>query len=128
MGFIGGYLVPDSGITNDDLTDAYYIIDDISINADLTPSDNNLNLIISVNIYPNMIDRTNRINLLGSDTFTRTIMRSELTNNLLSDSYIYVKPILVSRLTELIRTKLSLTDDQEIPSEYLQYYSLTDHI
>jgi len=128
MGFIGGYLVPDSGITNNDLTDAYYIIDDISINADLTPSDNNLNLIISVNIYPNMIDRTNRINLLGSDTFTRTIMRSELTNNLLSDSYIYVKPILVSRLTELIRTKLSLTDDQEIPSEYLQYYSLTDHI
>ena len=128
MGFIGGYLVPDSGITNDDLTNAYYIIDDISINADLTPSDNNLNLIISVNIYPNMIDRTNRINLLGSDTFTRTIMRSELTNNLLSDSYIYVKPILVSRLTELIRTKLSLTDDQEIPSEYLQYYSLTDHI
>ena len=128
MGFIGGYLVPDSGIVNDDLTDAYYIIDDISINADLTPSDNNLNLIISVNIYPNMTDRTNRINLLGSDTFTRTILRSELTNNLLSDSYIYIKPILVTRLTELIRTKLSLTDDQEIPSEYLQYYSLTDHI
>ena len=128
MGFIGGYLVPDSGITNDDLTDAYYIIDDISINADLTPSDNNLNLIISVNIYPNMTDRTNRINLLGSDTFTRTILRSELTNNLLSDSYIYIKPILVSRLTELIRTKLDLTDDQEIPSEYSQYYSLTDHI
>ena len=128
MGFIGGYLVPDSGITNDDLTDSYYIIDDISINADLTPSDNNLNLIISVNIYPNITDRTNRINLLGSDTFTRTIMRSELTNNLLSDSYIYIKPILVTRLTELIRTKLDLTDDQEIPSEYLQYYSLTDHI
>ena len=128
MGFIGGYLVPDSGITNDDLTNAYYIIDDISINADLTPSDNNLNLIISVNIYPNMTDRTNRINLLGSDTFTRTILRSELTNNLLSDSYIYIKPILVTRLTELIRTKLDLTDDQEIPSEYLQYYSLTDHI
>ena len=128
MGFIGGYLVPDSGITNDDLTNAYYIIDDISINADLTPSDNNLNLIISVNIYPNITDRTNRINLLGSDTFTRTIMRSELTNNLLSDSYIYIKPILVTRLTELIRTKLSLTDDQEIPSEYSQYYSLTDHI
>jgi len=128
MGFIGGYLVPDSGITNDDLTDAYYIIDDISINADLTPSDNNLNLIISVNIYPNITDRTNRINLLGSDTFTRTFMRSELTNNLLSDSYIYIKPILVTRLTELIRTKLDLTDDQEIPSEYLQYYSLTDHI
>ena len=128
MGFIGGYLVPDSGIVNDDLTEAYYIIDDISINADLTPSDNNLNLIISVNIYPNMTDRTNRINLLGSDTFTRTILRSELTNNLLSDSYIYIKPILVTRLTELIRTKLDLTDDQEIPSEYLQYYSLTDHI
>lgn len=128
MGFIGGYLVPDSGITNNDLTEAYYIIDDISINADLTPSDNNLNLIISVNIYPNMTDRTNRINLLGSDTFTRTIMRSELTNNLLSDSYIYIKPILVTRLTELIRTKLDLTDDQEIPSEYSQYYSLTDHI
>ena len=128
MGFIGGYLVPDSGIVNDDLTDAYYIIDDISINADLTPSDNNLNLIISVNIYPNMTDRTNRINLLGSDTFTRTILRSELTNNLLSDSYIYIKPILVTRLTELIRTKLDLINDQEIPSEYSQYYSLTDHI
>ena len=128
MGFIGGYLVPDSGITNDDLTNAYYIIDDISINADLTPSDNNLNLIISVNIYPNMTDRTNRINLLGSDTFTRTIMRSELTNNLISDSYIYIKPILVTRLTELIRNKLDLTDDQEIPSEYSQYYSLIDHI
>jgi len=128
MGFIGGYLVPDSGITNDDLTDAYYIIDDISINADLTPSDNNLNLIISVNIYPNMTDRENRINLLGSDTFTRTIMRPELKNNLLYESYIYIKPILVSRLTDVIRVKLDLTDDEEIPSEYSQYYSLTDHI
>ena len=128
MGFIGGYLVPDSGIVNDDLTEAYYIIDDISINADLTPSDNNLNLIISVNIYPNMTDRTDRINLLGSDTFTRTIIRSELTNNLLSESYIYIKPILLSRLTEVIRIKLELESEQEIPSEYSQYYSLTDHI
>jgi hypothetical protein len=127
MGFIGGYLVPDSGITNEDLTDAYYIIDDISIDADLTPSDNNLNLLISVNIYPNITDRENRINLLGSDTFTRVILRSELADNLLSDSYVYVKPILINRLTEMVRTKLSLQDGQDIPDSYSVYYSLTDH-
>jgi len=127
MGFVGGYLVPDSGITNEDLTDAYYIIDDISINADLTPSDNNLNILISVNIYPNITDRENRVNLLGSDTFTRNILRSELTGNLLSDSYVYVKPILVNRLTEMVRTKISLHDDQDIPDSYSDYYSLTDH-
>ena len=127
MGFIGGYLVPDSGITNEDLTNAYYIIDDISINADLTPSDNNLNLLISVNIYPNITDRENRVNLLGSDTFTRNILRSELTGNLLSDSYVYVKPILVNRLTEMVRTKISLQDGQDIPDSYSDYYSLTDH-
>ena len=127
MGFIGGYLVPDSGITNEDLTDAYYIIDDISINADLTPSDNNLNLLISVNIYPSITDRENRINLLGSDTFTRVILRSELADNLLSDSYVYVKPILINRLTEMVRTKLSLHDGQDIPDSYSDYYSLTDH-
>jgi len=127
MGFIGGYLVPDSGITNEDLTDAYYIIDDISINADLTPSDNNLNLLISVNIYPNINDRVNRINLLGSDTFTRVILRSELAGNLLSDSYVYVKPILINRLTEMIRIKLSLQDGQDIPDSYSDYYSLADH-
>lgn len=127
MGFIGGYLVPDSGITTDDLTDAYYIIDDISINADLTPSDNNLNLLISVNIYPSITDRRNRVNLLGGDTFTRVILRSELSDNLLSDSYMYVKPILVNRLTEMVRTKLSLHDGQDIPDSYSNYYSLTDH-
>jgi len=127
MGFVGGYLVPDSGITNEDLTDAYYIIDDISINADLTPSDNNLNILISVNIYPNITDRENRVNLLGSDTFTRNILRSELTSNLLSESYVYVKPILVNRLTEMVRTKISLHDDQDIPDSYSDYYLLTDH-
>ena len=127
MGFIGGYLVPDSGITNEDLTDAYYIIDDISINADLTPSDNNLNLLISVNIYPSITDRGNRVNLLGSDTFTRVILRSELADNLLSDSYVYIKPVLVNRLTEMVRTKLSLLDGQDIPDNYSVYYSLTDH-
>jgi hypothetical protein len=127
MGFIGGYLVPDSGITTDDLTDAYYIIDDISINADLSPSDNNLNLLISVNIYPSITDRRNRVNLLGSDTFTRVILRSELSDNLLSDSYMYVKPILVNRLTEMVRTKLSLHDGQDIPDSYSDYYPLTDH-
>ena len=127
MGFIGGYLVPDSGITTDDLTGAYYIIDDISINADLTPSDNNLNLLISVNIYPSITDRGNRVNLLGSDTFTRVILRSELSDNLLSDSYMYVKPILVNRLTEMVRTKISLQDGQDIPDSYSDYYSLTDH-
>ena len=127
MGFIGGYLVPDSGITTEDLTDAYYIIDDISINADLTPSDNNLNLLISVNIYLSITDRGNRVNLLGSDTFTRVILRSELSDNLLSDSYMYVKPILVNRLTEMVRTKISLQDGQDIPDSYSDYYSLTDH-
>lgn len=127
MGFIGGYLVPDSGITTEDLTDAYYIIDDISINADLTPSDNNLNLLISVNIYPSITDRENRINLLGSDTFTRNILRSELTGNLLSESYVYIKPILVNRLTEMVRTKISLQGGQDIPDSYSVYYSLTDH-
>ena len=127
MGFIGGYLVPDSGITNEDLTNAYYIIDDISINADLTPSDNNLNILISVNIYPNITDRENRVNLLGSDTFTRNILRSELTSNLLSESYVYVKPILVNRLTEMVRTKISLQYGQDIPDSYSDYYSLTDH-
>ena len=127
MGFIGGYLVPDSGITNEDLTDAYYIIDDISINADLTPSDNNLNLLISVNIYPSITDREKRVNLLGSDTFTRVILRSELADNLLSDSYVYVKPILINRLTEIVRIKLSLHDGQDIPDSYSDYYSLTDH-
>lgn len=127
MGFIGGYLVPDSGITNEDLTDAYYIIDDISINADLTPSDNNLNLLISVNIYPSITDRENRVNLLGSDTFTRVILRSELAGNLLSDSYVYIKPVLVNRLTEIVRIKLSLHDSQDIPDSYSDYYSLKDH-
>jgi len=127
MGFIGGYLVPESGITNEDLINAYYIIDDISINADLTPSDNNLNLLISVNIYPSITDRSNRVNLLGSDTFTRVILRSELSDNLLSDSYMYVKPILVNRLTEMVRTKISLQGNQDIPDSYSDYYSLTDH-
>ena len=84
-------------------------------------------ILISVNIYPSITDRENRINLLGSDTFTRNILRSELTGNLLSESYVYVKPILVNRLTEMVRTKISLQGGQDIPDSYSVYYSLTDH-
>ena len=36
MGFIGGYILPNIGITELDRKDAYYIIDDINFLADKT--------------------------------------------------------------------------------------------
>ena len=36
-------------------------------------------------------------------------------------------PVLINRLTEMIRIKLSLQDGQDIPDSYSDYYSLADH-
>ena len=39
MGFIGGYITPDFGITGEDRKNAYYVIDGIQFNSDITTTD-----------------------------------------------------------------------------------------
>ena len=73
-------------------------------------------------------DRNNRVNLLGSDEYERIISRSEFYGNILSDYYIYCKPLIIDNIKNVIKGKLEIDITDEIPSEYSQYYSLTDHL
>ena len=49
MGFIGGYVIPEFGITEEDLKSAYYLIDRILFNSDITTNDE-VNIIIIFNM------------------------------------------------------------------------------
>ena len=72
MGFIGGYVTPFTGITDEDKKDVYYVIDEITFNSDITTSDT-ININIKFNIYPSINDRESRINILGGEEYTKTI-------------------------------------------------------
>jgi len=126
MGFIGGYIIPDLGINETDIKNAYYVIDGIQFNSDITTIDE-IVIIIIFNIYPSESDRTSRINLLGSEEITKTINRTEFTGNILEEYYIYSKPLMIENHRLILTQKLGLDISDEIPSEYSEYYNLTDN-
>tara|TARA_Y100000996_G_C22279083_1_gene543286 strand:- start:183 stop:566 length:384 start_codon:yes stop_codon:yes gene_type:complete len=126
MGFLGGYVTLISGFNDDDKKDAYYVIDEIKFNSDLKTNDI-VEITITFNIYPSIDDRINRINLIGSCTFNRRISRENFSENVLQEYYVYCKPLIIECLRKDVAIKLDLDISDEIPSEYLEYYTLTDH-
>ena len=126
MGFIGGYITPDFGITGEDRKNAYYVIDGIRFNSDITTTDD-IVITIVFNIYPSESDRISRINLLGSEEIKKNINRTEFTGNILEEYYIYSKPLMIENHRLILTQKLGLDISDEIPSEYSEYYNLTDN-
>ena len=127
MGFIGGYVTPFTGITDEDKTDIYYVIDEITFNSDITTNDT-ININIKFNMYPSINDRESRINILGSEEYTKIITRSEFTGNILQEYYTYCKPLIIENLRIILTQKLNLDITDEIPSEYSEYYNVIDHL
>ena len=127
MGFIGGYVTPIIGIDEEDKKDVYYVIDEITFHSDITTIDT-VNVTITFNIYPSINDRESRINLIGGEEYIKTISRSEITGNILEDYYTYCKPLIIENLKIILIQKLGLDISDDIPSEYLEYYTLTDHL
>ena len=126
MGFIGGYITPDFGITGEDRKNAYYVIDGIRFNSDITTTDD-IVITIIFNIYPSVSDRISRINLLVSEQITKSINRTEFTGNILEEYYIYSKPLMIEDHRLILTQKLGLDISDEIPSEYSEYYNLADN-
>ena len=127
MGFLGGYITLIPGFTTDDKKDAYYVIDEIKFNSDLT-TNVMVEITILFNIYPSIDDRVNRNNLIGGLEFNKTILRENFSGNILQEYYIYCKPLIIEDLRQNVIFKLGLDISDEIPSEYSEYYALTDHI
>tara|TARA_Y100000817_G_C16539996_1_gene404027 strand:+ start:34 stop:423 length:390 start_codon:yes stop_codon:yes gene_type:complete len=129
MGFIGGYILPNIGITELDRKDAYYIIDDINFLADKT-TENDFEVKISISVYPSIEDRNARVNLLETDEYTTRTTRDDITNtdNLLETFYGIIKPMIITRIKPILNIKLNRDTHDEIPSEYSEYCTLTDHL
>ena len=129
MGFIGGYILPNEGITELDRKDAYYIIDDITFLADKT-TENDFEVKITISIYPTIEDRNARINLLETDEYTTVTTRNNITttDNIFEKYYVIIKPMIIDRLKPILNIKLNRDTHDEIPSEYSEYYALTDHL
>lgn len=127
MGFIGSFITPMIGFSDEDKLNCYYIIDEIIFNSNLQKT-HEVSITLKINIYPSIEDRNTRINLLGSDEYDKIISRSEFSGNILGDYYIYCKPLIIDNIKNVIKGKLELDITDEIPSEYSQYYSLTDHV
>jgi hypothetical protein len=127
MGFIGGFITPIIGFSDEDKLNCYYVIDEIIFNSNVQKTDE-VSLTLKINIYPSIEDRINRTNLLGGDEYDKIISRSEFSGNILGDYYIYCKPLIIDNIKNVIKGKLELDITDEIPSEYSQYYSLTDHV
>ena len=133
MGFIGGSLVLENEFTSDDKKDAYYLIDGLKYDVEIQNNDEgvveNMKVEIIFNVYSSREDRLLRQNLIEARTYERIINRSEIDTLSLSDYYIYCKGFIINDLEENIRFKLSLFEtSDEIPSEYSEYCTLTDHI
>ena len=116
MGFIGGYILPNIGITELDRKDAYYIIDDINFLADKT-TENDFEVKITISIYPTIEDRNARINLLETDEYTTVTTRNNITttDNIFEKYYVIIKPMIIDRLKPILNIKLNRDTHDEIP-------------
>ena len=130
MGFIGASLNLDIGINSNDRTDAYYLIDGITYDLETQNEQitENIKVTILLNVYNNRNDRLIRENPLESRTYERIVTRSDIDALSMSDYYIYCKPLIIEELKINLSLKLGNDITDEIPSEYSQYYSLTDHL
>lgn len=139
MGFIGGYLVLESDFTLDDKKEAYYLIDGLKYDLEIQNNDEtapaldpalreNIKVEITFNVYNTREDRLLRQNLIETRTYERIINRSEIDTLSLSDYYIYCKDLIIKDLKQNIIFKIGLEISDEIPSEYSDYYALTDHL
>ena len=115
MGFIGSFITPLIGFSDEDKLNCYYIIDEIIFNSNLQETDQ-VSLTIKINIYPSIEDRVNRINLLGSDEYEKTISRANFSGNILEEYYTYCKPLIIENNNNIIKGKLGIDITDEIPS------------
>lgn len=131
MGFLGGFLTIIPEFTDQDKKEAYYVIDEIRFNSDLTTNDM-VEITIVFNIYPSVEDRINRSSLIGSNEFNKRIPRNAFTGDILEEYYIHCKPLIIEGLKQNLRFKLGLDILDEIPESSLlenaEYYTLTDHL
>ena len=132
MGFIGGFIVLEKEITSDDKKDAYYLIDGLKYYLEIQNNGEeiveNIRVEIIFNVYTSREDRLLRQNLIETRTYERIINRSEIDTLSLSDYYIYCKDLIIKDLERNVKFKLGLDITDEIPSEYSEYSSLTDHL
>jgi hypothetical protein len=126
MGFIGSHITPIPGIDEDDLTAAYYVID--GINYHTNEETEEIIIDATFSIYPSKQDRVNRIESLGKEVVSRSIARSQMTGDILPETYIYSKPLLLSRMEDILRNKLTLETTVDIPQEYSGYHTLLDDV
>lgn len=130
MGFIGASLNLDTGINSNDRIDAYYLIDGITYDLETQNEQitENIKVTILFNVYNNRDDRLIRSNTLESRTYERIVTRSDIDTFSISDYYTYCKPLIIEELKINLSLKLGNDITDEIPSEYSQYYNLTDHL
>lgn len=131
MGFLGGSLVLESEFTSDDKKEAYYIIDGLKYDLEIQKNDEevveNIKVEIIFNVYITREDRLLRQNLIETRTYERIINRSEIDTLSLSEYYIYCKPLIIEDQRRNVIFKLGLDISDEVPSEYSEYYHLTDN-
>ena len=131
MGFLGGSLVLESGFTSEDKKEAYYIIDGLKYDLEIQKNDEevveNIKVEIIFNVYITREDRLLRQNLIETRTYERIINRSEIDTLSLSEYYIYCKPLIIEDQRKNVIFKLGLDISDEVPSEYSEYYHLTDN-
>tara|TARA_B110000967_G_C18750356_1_gene492470 strand:- start:145 stop:540 length:396 start_codon:yes stop_codon:yes gene_type:complete len=131
MGFLGGSLVLESGFTSEDKKEAYYIIDGLKYDLEIQKNDEevveNIKVEIIFNVYITREDRLLRQNLIETRTYERIINRSEIDTLSLSEYYIYCKPLIIEDQRRNVIFKLGLDISDEVPSEYSEYYHLTDN-
>tara|TARA_B110000971_G_C19996928_1_gene494816 strand:- start:102 stop:497 length:396 start_codon:yes stop_codon:yes gene_type:complete len=131
MGFLGGSLVLESEFTSEDKKEAYYIIDGLKYDLEIQKNDEevveNIKVEIIFNVYITREDRLLRQNLIETRTYERIINRSEIDTLSLSEYYIYCKPLIIEDQRRNVIFKLGLDISDEVPSEYSEYYHLTDN-
>ena len=131
MGFLGGSLVLESEFTSEDKKEVYYIIDGLKYDLEIQKNDEevveNIKVEIIFNVYITREDRLLRQNLIETRTYERIINRSEIDTLSLSEYYIYCKPLIIEDQRRNVIFKLGLDISDEVPSEYSEYYHLTDN-
>ena len=106
----------------------YFILDKIDIQYVTVNDKEDINLVVTLNMYNSYEERLVRGNLLTSMEFSiQNLINKNFSENLWTTCYVKIKELILNQNTECLREALRLSDSDTIPSQYQYLLEIDDH-
>ena len=106
----------------------YFILDKIDIQYVTVNDKEDINLVVTLNMYNSYEERLLRGDILMTQKFTiQGLIDKNFSENLWTTCYLKIKELVLNQNTECLKEALRLSDSDTIPTQYQYLLEIDDH-